>query len=311
MLTIFTPTYNRAYTLTRLFESLKKQSNKEFEWIIIDDDSKDNTNELINRFLSEKCGFEIVYKKQQHGGKHRAFNKAVKIAKGDWFFCVDSDDYLNDEAIEKIYLWIEKNKDNRKVGTISGSRFDTEHKKALSVSEFLLDNPGFKCLNYKRHLYGLDSDRAEIYRTELLRLHPFPEFENEYFITENVCWDRIALDGYYTVFYPDVIYFNEYLCDGLTKGGANGYKGALENFYGFLAYINIEFQCYGVCEKIYPILLMMLKIANKKNISLIEIEKQTGISVTKLKKIRKNKIKLFIFRIFRKLQKALIQEVCR
>ena len=80
MITIFTPTYNREKTLTKLFESLKSQTDKNFEWIVVDDESTDNSEKLINSFISENCEFNIYYEKQNHGGKHRAINRAVKIA---------------------------------------------------------------------------------------------------------------------------------------------------------------------------------------------------------------------------------------
>lgn len=194
MLSIFTPTYNRAYTLTRLFDSLKRQEVKLFEWIIIDDGSTDETNELVQKFVLENCGFEIRYEMQMHGGKHRAWNEAVKIAKYEWFMCVDSDDYLTDDAVSKVLTWIAAVREDNSIGVISGSRFDTIRKTALSVPAILKENPGLKCLNYERADIGLQKDRAEIVRTELLRVHPFPEYQGENFCTEGVVWNAIALD---------------------------------------------------------------------------------------------------------------------
>lgn len=300
MITVFTPAYNRADTLPRLFESLKRQTDKDFEWIIIDDDSKDSTSELIDNFLTEKCGFEITYKKQQHGGKHRAFNKAVKMAKGNWSFCVDSDDYLSDDAIEKFHFWIARNEDDEKIGIISGSRFDTGNNKALSVPKLLTDNPGFKCLNYERDLYDLDSDRAEIYRTELLCTHPFPEFENEYFVTEGAVWDRIALDGFYTVFYPDVVYFNEYLETGLTKTGANSYKGFFENFNGFLYFVKTQIQAKGISVQTYFLLETVFRIAGEKRVGLDFLSEKLDLQKTELQRLKHLKSVYFFFRCFRK-----------
>ena len=235
MITIFTPTYNREQTLTKLFESLKKQTDKKFEWIIVDDESTDNTEKLVNSFISENCEFNIYYKKQNHGGKHRAINRAVKIAKYDWFFIVDSDDYLSNDAVEKLEKWIQENKNDEKIGIISASRFDVIQKKQLATPDFLFFNAGFKCFNYKRSDFFLDGDRAEIYRTDILRQNPFPEYKNEYFITEDVCWNSIAKAGFYTVFYPDVIYFNEYREDGLTKTGEKVNFSTVRKYPKFLS----------------------------------------------------------------------------
>ena len=94
MITIFTPTYNRAYILPILFESLKIQTVKEFEWIIVDDGSTDNTESLIYKF-KEECNFSIRYFKKENQGKHIAINFGVEKAKGNLFFIVDSDDYIS------------------------------------------------------------------------------------------------------------------------------------------------------------------------------------------------------------------------
>ncbi|MCI7310350.1 MAG: glycosyltransferase family 2 protein [Prevotella sp.] len=94
MLTVFTPTYSRAYSLPRLYESLKAQTFVDFEWLIVDDGSTDGTKQLIEKW-SDEDSF-IRYYRQERGGKHRAINLGVQQAKGDLFFIVDSDEYLPD-----------------------------------------------------------------------------------------------------------------------------------------------------------------------------------------------------------------------
>lgn len=100
LITVFTPAYNRANTLPRVFEGLKKQTYKNFEWIIIDDGSSDNTKCVAENMLSEKVFFNITYKYQQNSGKHIAINRAVEIAKGEFFIILDSDDTCTDNALE-------------------------------------------------------------------------------------------------------------------------------------------------------------------------------------------------------------------
>src|SRR5690554_5941382 len=100
-ITIFTPTYNRAKTLPRLYNSLKNQTNQNFEWVIVDDGSSDNTEELVSNWINEK-NISITYYKQVNGGKHRAINKGLDLAKGELFFMVDSDDYLTKDSLETI-----------------------------------------------------------------------------------------------------------------------------------------------------------------------------------------------------------------
>ena len=98
---IFTPTYNRAYILPVLYESLKRQTNKEFEWIIVDDGSTDETKELVSKFIQEGK-VDIKYYYQKNSGKHIAHNLGVKKAGKTWFTCIDSDDYLVDFAVQQI-----------------------------------------------------------------------------------------------------------------------------------------------------------------------------------------------------------------
>ena len=81
-ITVFTPTYNRSYTLQRLFESLRRQSDKRFEWLICDDGSEDNTEEIIKQFIDQTDDFQIKYLKQQHGGKHIKFMCIIAAPEG-------------------------------------------------------------------------------------------------------------------------------------------------------------------------------------------------------------------------------------
>ena len=92
MISVFTPTYNRAYILPILYESLKWQTCHDFEWIIVDDGSTDNTEEIVCSWQKEKKDFPIVYRKQQNGGKHTTINHGVSLARGEWLFIVDSAD---------------------------------------------------------------------------------------------------------------------------------------------------------------------------------------------------------------------------
>ena len=103
VVTIFTATYNRAYLIDRLYSSLKRQTCKNFEWVIVDDCSTDNTKEIVEEWQKNEKDFEIVYYRQKkNGGKHRAWNVGIRIAKGDAFFSCDSDDYLTDDAVEFV-----------------------------------------------------------------------------------------------------------------------------------------------------------------------------------------------------------------
>ena len=232
-LTIFTPTYNRGYILSNLFESLQCQKCKDFEWIIVDDDSSDDTEELIRKF--EPKGFSIKYYRQKHGGKHRAINLGVKNAAGTWFFIVDSDDCLTDDATELIWEWTRDISDNMICG-VAGLKISTTGKTWGGNPNFQLDT-FVEAGNLERKKYNLDGDKAEVYRTDILKKYPFPEFDNEYFVTEGVVWNAIAADGYKLRWHNRPIYVCEYLEDGLTKGGANAHKGHIANMHGYAVYV--------------------------------------------------------------------------
>ena len=105
MLTIFTPTYNRRELLERAYNSLQGQSEFNFEWLIIDDGSSDHTGELCEKWIRGEQKFPIRYFYQSNSGKCAAINKALNLAQGEWFLVLDSDDFLSDDAVEKINRW--------------------------------------------------------------------------------------------------------------------------------------------------------------------------------------------------------------
>lgn len=104
-ITLFTPTYNRAYVLETLYRSIQRQTFRDFEWIVVDDGSTDNTEDLVNSWMEEKNFFPIRYYKQANGGKCRAINWGLDLAEGELFFIMDSDDYLTDDAMETVVKW--------------------------------------------------------------------------------------------------------------------------------------------------------------------------------------------------------------
>ncbi len=216
MITVFTPVYNRAYIISNLYQSLRRQTCKDFEWIVIDDGSQDNIIEMVNKWIErDNNEFAIHFYSVGNGGKHRAINKAVKIAQGDAFFIVDSDDYITDDAIE----WIEDKwssiQDDEGFAGIAGLKILKEGK--LTGSGQLTFTEYVDATNLERAKYNLDGDKAEIYKTELLQKYPFPEYDNEKFVTEAVVWNKIAYDGYKIRWFNKIIYICDYLDDGLSK----------------------------------------------------------------------------------------------
>lgn len=235
-LTIFTPTYNRAKYLKRLFDSIVNQKYvDQCEWIVIDDESTDDTEDIIQEIIDSTTVLQVSYVKQIHGGKHRAINRALEIAEGEYFFIVDSDDYLYTDAISTIFSWIDAI-DSKNICAVAGLRIYPNGQSVggnLSFSE----NTYIDASNFDRYRFNLAGDKAEVYRTDLLKAHKFPEFDGEFFVTESVCWNAIAADGYKIRWYNSPIYICDYLDDGLTKTGANEISGHIRNFRGYCYYI--------------------------------------------------------------------------
>ena len=212
LVTIFTPTYNRAYTLKNLYSSLCNQTEKNFEWLIIDDGSTDCTKELINTFIADNK-INIRYYKQNNGGKHRAINNALFKALGELFFIVDSDDYLLPQAIEWINQQWDYIKSKKYLAGISGIRIDKEGHKIGGDDIFDSIESNALDIRFKHKIKG---DLAEIYKTDILQQFPFPEFKDEKFCPEAIIWNRIAQD-YNLLYFNAGIYVCEYLNDGLTS----------------------------------------------------------------------------------------------
>ena len=235
-ITVFTPTYNRCNLIGNLYQSLLLQTQKDFEWLVVDDGSTDDTEKFFSALLAQRQPFPIRYIKQENGGKHRAINHGVTSAKGELFFVVDSDDSLLPEAIEKINFWINTLDDSKKWAGVSGLRGGAEQK---TVGQ----RPATKFIdakNTERHKRHLEGDKAEVYFTEVLKKYPFPEIPGENFISEEIVWNAIARDGYYLRWFNEIIYFCSYLDGGLTKDNSKDErnpqgrmlwaKGQLESF---------------------------------------------------------------------------------
>lgn len=211
MITVFTPTYNRGYIIRKLYESLCSQSFKDFEWIVVDDGSTDNTQELTTEFINEQK-IRLRYFRQENEGKHIAINRGVQEAQGELFFIVDSDDYLTTDALASLnnhYLVIA---DDKNFAGVSGTRVTPEGKRiggALPFKELDCTIVDFSC----RH--GYTGDMAEAYKTGILRQHPFPQIDGEKFCPESLIWNRIALK-YKLRYFNQGIYVCEYRPDGLT-----------------------------------------------------------------------------------------------
>ncbi len=210
MITILTPTYNRGYILDKAYESLVNQSDTDFEWLIIDDGSSDDTKVKVNGYIKDnKIKVSYFYKK--NGGKHTALNFGVKKALGDLILILDSDDYLTSDAIYNVKKYFKKYEGNDK---IAGMSFLRKIKNPVylgkSFSECVANPIEFKYNN------GFLSDMCEVFRKDVLLKYPFPVFAGERFLSEAIVWNEIAFK-YDMAYIPLEIYCTEYLEDGLSK----------------------------------------------------------------------------------------------
>ncbi len=224
-LTVFTPTFNRAYVLGKLYESLKGQTNKEFIWLIVDDGSTDHTPGMISEWKEEGI-IDIRYYYQHNQGKSMAHNYAVRSCVTDWFTCVDSDDYLTDDAVDVILNQISKDHD------YIGYVYMRKHEDGSAISKWP-DNLMNSTLKdaYKR--YKATGDTMLVYRTELLKKCEFPFFKGERFVPESYVYDQLDAFGEMK-FIHQAIYVCEYLPDGYTNSMARTIKNNPE---GYIAYI--------------------------------------------------------------------------
>lgn len=226
LLTVFTPTYNRAITLERTYNSLRNQTSKNFVWLIIDDGSTDNTKECVRRWIDQENEFEIRYIYKENGGLHTGYNKAIEVAETELMVCIDSDDYMPANAVELICNKWNKDGDNGLAGII-GLDYDLNHN--------LIGNtlPEYKTLNLvdvkigKEYVYG---DKKQVVRTELYKqVAPMKVFKGEK--NFNPYYMILQISKEY-----DFLVLNEELCtvdyqkDGMTANQFNQYYSSPNSF---------------------------------------------------------------------------------
>lgn len=213
ILTVLTPSYNRAYILRKLYTSLQEQSNKSFAWMVIDDGSTDETAALIQE-LSETADFPVQYVYKENGGKHTALTKGFELIDTELTIIVDSDDCLLPDAVETIIRFHQQFKDQE---GLCGYSFMRVHPDGKIIGEpFQKEGLISSYIDQRINSNDMHSDKAEVFYTSVLREFPFPIFGNERFLSEDVIWIPMGRK-YKTVYSGKGIYVCDYLEDGLTK----------------------------------------------------------------------------------------------
>jgi len=239
--TVFTPSYNRAGLLDRLYSSLKEQTYKEFEWLIVDDGSTDNTQEVVESYQREGL-LDIRYIKKENGGKHTAVKLGVEKAQGELFLMIDSDDYFTPRGIEGFNREWERIEDKENFSSVCCVCKDTNGE--IIGSEFpedIIDSNSMEI----REKYGVTGDKAAFTKTEVYRKYPFPVFEGERFITEAVVDDLVAMN-YKTRFVNKVFCIKEYQAGGLSD---NSLKLRINNPKGTIYYYNQSMRISPTLKK--------------------------------------------------------------
>lgn len=229
-LTVFTPSYNRAYTLHKCYESLLRQTSKDFTWLIIDDGSSDNTKELVDSWINENK-IEINYIYQDNQGMHGAHNTAYKNINTELNVCIDSDDYMPDDAVEKIINFWNKNKRSDLAGIMALDAYTDGKVIGDRFPSGLKESTYFDIYNK----YGLKGDKKLIYRSELTTQYPYPIFEGEKYVS--LAYKYAKLDFKYKLALMNEVVCNvEYMEDGSSLNMLKQYR---KNPKGF-AFIRID-----------------------------------------------------------------------
>lgn len=274
-ITVLTPTYNRGKLLQNLYKSLCVQDCKDFEWLIIDDGSSDNTEEYIKEIIRQ-ADFLITYYKKENGGKHTALNYAYKYIKTPLTFIVDSDDVLTSDAIStinKVYCTYRNEND------LCGFSFLRGKPNGGYLSTSGVPQDGMKASFVECRINkSIGGDMAEVWFTECLKEYPFPEFKGEKFLGEDIIWIKMA-QKYEMRFFNKVIYISDYLNDGLTSNrrrhninSPNGCVARAEAFLNSKANLKakikamLQYQVYG-------------KFAGKSNGELLKNTKKKALYI--------------------------------
>lgn len=229
-ITIITPTYNRAHTLPIAFEGLKKQTFKDFSWLILDDGSTDNTSEIVENFKNENL-FDITYKKDRNRHKFLTVLDGIKMVKSQYFIILDSDDTYPENALEILVNEAEKisNQDNY-IG-VMGLSADEDG----NIVGDQYPNNGFDGSIFEmRYKYKIKGDKNGIFFTKTYQREivgkDFSKYEGKGYIPQSVIFNDYDSRGIKTRFINKIIRF--YLKDEDDSASVSNTRWTGKNMYG-------------------------------------------------------------------------------
>lgn len=238
IVSIITPAYNRAELLGRCYESLLAQTCMDFEWIVVDDGSKDHTKEVMQEILARDNPFAITFVTKENGGKHTALNAAHPYLHGSYVLILDSDDWLTTDAVEEVKVGWSQFEDDQSVAMVTFLKQKSNGDLCAKAADEYVPTD---VLHYQR-IRVTAMDCCEVLRAELFKKYPFPVFGEERFLAETALWYRAGLDGS-CIYINKVIYICEYLEGGLT---ASGRKMRVNNPLGgmYTSYLRMNPRCF-------------------------------------------------------------------
>lgn len=233
-LTIFTPAYNRAHTIGRTYQSLLRQTCRDFEWLVVDDGSTDNTRELIEGWIAEAC-IPIRYIRQENQGMHGAHNTAYRNITTRLNTCIDSDDWMPDDAVERIVSFWKANGSDRVAGIIGLDR--TEDGRIIGT-RFPDGMTETTLQGY--YAAGGSGDKKLVYRTDVINSVPeYPLFEGERYV--GLAYKYMLVDQKYKLLTLNApLVTVEYQLDGSSY---NMYRQYWRNPRGFSFFRRTEMVC--------------------------------------------------------------------
>ena len=253
MLTVFTPTYNRADLLNRVYQSLVNQSCKEFVWLIVDDGSSDGTEEKVKEWIKENV-IQIRYIYQQNGGKMRAHNVGAKACDTELFVCLDSDDYFTKEAVCVIVNTWKKSGGQQYAGIVAHKGSDSSH--TLFGETF----PDVSCSTLRNlYLGGFHGETTLIFRADVLRDYLFPEIPGEKYVPEDYVYDKID-EKYSLIVVHEILTICELIHQGYTDQAAMLRKTNPNGWYLYyeqraeitkMSVLKLKYISHYICFSIY------------------------------------------------------------
>lgn len=226
LITVFTPTYNRKDLISHCYKSLQDQTSYNFVWLIIDDGSTDHTDELIHKWQKEEKRFEIRYDYKENGGLHTGYNRGIELADTELFVCIDSDDWMPPDAIEKIELIWSKVSNKAYVGVMGIDQYENGN----CVGGKFPDNVHEMYLYEKMTKHKIPGDKKMIHRTALLKkVAPMPIFPGEK--NFNPSYLMYQLDRFGKLYVTnDCFCIVDYQPDGMSSNIFKQYRNSPNSF---------------------------------------------------------------------------------